>query len=233
MSESFCAEGLAEESHHRAKIFRRSSWIRSNDGKDLDFSAIPRVTRCRANTGERLQLVGGSRPGASWSLLLNLLPACASCVSERPTGDSGINRCLQILKRTRRPFKERCPNDVKRAADLYAEGWTLRQIRAARPSARSVPNSTFPGPRGPSTSPGRRSRRPCRSAAAELGSVVVRLRHDNCCAAFGAGLGWFLGRESTRDELFITAGRRVTPKPVDEGCLAQDGRSVNDLPIGS
>jgi hypothetical protein len=64
----------------------------------------------------------------------------------------------------------------------------------------------------------------------ELGSVVLRLRHDHGHAAFGAGLGWLLRPESMRDELFIAAGCLI-PKPIDEGCLAQDARSVNDLPI--
>ena len=67
-------------------------------------------------------------------------------------------------------------------------------------------------------------------AESKLGSVVLRLRHDHGHAALGAGLGWLLRPESTRDELFIAAGCLI-PKPIDEGCLAQDARSVNDLPI--
>ena len=47
----------------------------------LDFSAIPRGNRSWvAATGGKLQLVGGTRPGASWSLPVNLPPCCARSV---------------------------------------------------------------------------------------------------------------------------------------------------------
>jgi hypothetical protein len=52
--------------------------------------------------GERLQLVGGLRPGASWSLLLNLrLYVCKSFCAEAQSGlsASGHGRVLEHPKR--------------------------------------------------------------------------------------------------------------------------------------
>ena len=67
--------GCGPANHRRPQDFAQIRVASDKSRQALDFSAIPRGNRSWvAASGGELQLVGGTRPGASWSLPVNLPP---------------------------------------------------------------------------------------------------------------------------------------------------------------
>ena len=74
--------------HRKPQDFAQIRMASGKSCQELDFSAIPRGNGSWGRNRGKLQLVGGSRPGASWSLLLNLPLVCVNPSARRVDPDS-------------------------------------------------------------------------------------------------------------------------------------------------